>query len=82
MQFGFMLGGKNYRRIVCREKHAKEIYKLGEKLVFVDNAKSFVAVPRKMREKGLPEVILRAMMSFYHGPRQKLLSNQSYLKNF
>ena len=48
-----------------------------EFLCFVDIEKAFDRVPRKvmewaMRKKGLPEVIVRAVMSLYHGVKTKV----------
>ena len=46
-------------------------------MCFVDIEKAFDRVPRKvmewvMKKKGLPEVIVRAVMSFYHGTKTKV----------
>ena len=46
-------------------------------LCFVNMEKAFVKVARKvmelaMRKKGLPEEIVRAVMSFYHGAKTKV----------
>ena len=46
-------------------------------MCFVDIEKAFDRVPRKvmewaMRKKGLPEVIVRAVMSLYHRAKMKV----------
>ena len=42
-------------------------------MCFVDIKKAFDRVPKKaMRKKGLPEVIIRAMMSLYDGAKTKV----------
>ena len=55
-------------------------------MCFVDIEKPFDRVPRKVMEwamtkKCLPEVIVRAVMSLYHGQKRKFEWNLSYLKN-
>ena len=55
-----------------RGLYMKKLY-----MCFVDIEKAFDTVPRKvvewaMRKKGLPKVIVRAVMSLYHGAKTKV----------
>ena len=58
-----------------QEEYTDKKKKLNMCFVAID--KAFDRVPRKvmdwaMRKKGLPEVIIRAMMSLYHGAKTKV----------
>ena len=57
------------------------------KRVFVDIEKAFDRVQKKMmkwvmRKKGLPELILRAVISFYHGAKTKVRMGVELLEKF
>ena len=76
MQFGFMprRGTTNALFVVRRmqEEYRGKVKKLY--MCFVSIEKAFDRVPRKvtkraMREKDLPEVTARAVISFYHGAK-------------
>ena len=79
MQFGSMPGrGTTDALFVVRRMH--EEYRDKKKklyMCFVDIENAFDRVPRKvirwaMRKKGLPEVIVRAVMSLYQGAKTKV----------
>ena len=79
MQFGFMPGrGTTDALFVVRrmqEKYRDKKEKLY--MCFVNIEKAFDRVPRKVmeraiRKRGLPEVIVRAVMSLYHGAKTKV----------
>ena len=78
-QFGFMPGsGTTDVLFVIRrmqEKYREKKKKLY--MCFVDIEKAFDRVPRKvmewaMKKKSLPEVIVIAVMSLYHGTKTKV----------
>ena len=73
MQFGFMPGRGTTDALFVIQRMQEEYRDKKKKLYmcFVDIEKAFDGVPRKvmewtMRKKGLPEVISRAVTSFYH----------------
>ena len=78
MQFGVMPEEGRQTLFVVRRK--QEEYRNKKKklyMCFVDIKKAFDRVPRNvmkwvMRKKGLPEVIVRAVMSLYHGAKTKV----------
>ena len=79
MQFGFMPGRGTTDALFVVRRMQDESRDKEKKLYmcFVDIEKAFDRVPRKvmkraMRKKGLPEVILRAVMSLYHGTKTKV----------
>ena len=89
MQFGFMPGRgtiealfKIRRMLVeCRDEK-KKLH-----MCFVNIEKAFDIVPRKvmkwaMRKKGSPEVIVRAVMSLYHGAKTKVRVGSELAKEF
>ena len=56
-------------------------------MCFVDIEETFDRVPRKvmewaMRKKGSLEVIVRAVMSLYHGPKTKVREGSELSKKF
>ena len=78
MQFGYMPGRETAGALFVVRKMQKE-YRDKKKLYrcFVDIEKAFDRVPRKviewaMKNKGLPEVIVTAVMSLYHGAKTKV----------
>ena len=78
MQFGFMPGRGTTDALFVVRRMQEEYRNKKKKLCicFVDIKKAFDRVPRKvmewaMRKKGLPEVIVRAVMSLYHGAKTK-----------
>ena len=78
MQFGFMPGNGMTGALLAAQRMQSEYMDKKKKLYmyFVDIEKAFDRVPRKVMErvigkKGLPEVIVRAMMSLYHGAKTK-----------
>ena len=79
MQFGFM-PGRGTADALFVVRRMQEEYKDKKKklyMCFVDIEKAFDRVPRKMmewamRKIGLPEVIVRAVMSLYHGAKTKV----------
>ena len=79
MQFGFMprRGTTDALSVVRRMQEEYRNRKKTLYMCFVDIEKAFDRVPRKvmewaMRKKGLPEVIVRAMMSLYHEAKTKV----------
>ena len=89
MQFGFMPGrGTTEALFVVRriqEKHRDKKKKLY--MCFVNIEKAFDRIPRKvmewaMRKKGLPEVIVRAVISFYHGAKTKVREGSELSQEF
>ena len=64
------------------EKKDKKLY-----MCFVDMAKAFDRVPRKMmewviRKKGLSEVIVRAIMSLYEDAKTRVRMGSAYSEKF
>ena len=89
MQFGFMPGRRTTDALfVVRRK--QEEYRDNKKklyMCFVDIEKAFDRVQRKMmewamRKKGLPEVIVRAVMSLYHGAKTKVREGSELSQEF
>ena len=79
MQFGFMLGRGTTDALFVVQRMQEEYRDKKKKfyMCFVDIEKAFDRVPRKvmewaMRKKGLPEVIVRAVMSLYHDAKTKV----------
>ena len=79
MQFGFMPGRGTTDALFVVRRMQEEYRDKKKKLYmcFMDIEKAFDRVPRKvmkwaMRKKGLPEVIVRAVMSLYHGEKTKV----------
>ena len=79
MQFGFMPGRGMTDALFVVQRMQDEYRSKKKKLYlcFVDIEEAFDRVPRKviewvMRKKGLPEVIVRAVMSLYHGAKTKV----------
>ena len=79
MQLDFMPGKERIDALFVVQRMQKEYRDEKKKLYmcFVDIEKAFDRVPRKvmewpMRKKGLPEVIVRAVMSLYHGAKTKV----------
>ena len=79
MQFGFMPGRGATDALFVVRRMQKEYKDKKKKLYmcFVDIEKTFDRVPKKvmewaMRKKVLPEVIVRALMSLYHGAQTKV----------
>ena len=79
MQFGFMPGKGTTDAVFILRRLQEEYRDKGKKLYmcFVDLEKAFDRVPRKvmqwaMRKRGLPETIVRAVMSLYKGARTRV----------
>ena len=79
MQFGFMPGRGTTNALFVVGRMQEEYRDKKKKLYmrFVDIEKAFERIPRKMMEgamkkKGLPEIIVRAVMSLYHGAKTKV----------
>ena len=79
MQFGFMPGRGTTDALFVVRRMQEEYRDKKKKLYmcFVNIEKAFDGVPRKvmqwaMRKKGLPEVIVRTVMSLYYGAKTKL----------
>ena len=79
MQFGYMPGKGTVDAVFILRRLQEEYRDKGKKLYmcFVDLEKAFDRVPRKvmewaMRKRGLPEAIVRAVMSLYEGARTRV----------
>ena len=89
MQFGFMPGKGTVDAIFIVRRMQEEYQKKDKKLYmcFVDMEKAFDRVPRKvmkraMRMKGLSEVMVRAVMSLYDGPKTRVRVGSAYSEEF
>ena len=54
-------------------------------MCFVDLEKTFVGVPKRvmqwiLRKKGLPEILVKAMMSLYEGSKMKVKAGPEFSK--
>ena len=79
LQFGFVAGRGTTDALFVVRRMQEEYRDKKKKLnmCFVDIEKAFDRFPRKvmelaMRKKGLPEIIIRAVMSIYHGAKTKV----------
>ena len=79
MQFGFMPGRGTMDAVFILRRLQEEYRAKGKKLYmcFVDLEKAFDRVPRKviewaMRKKGIPEAMVRVMMSLYEGAKTRV----------
>jgi len=78
-QFGFMPGKKSID-VLFIVRGMQEEYRANEKrmyMCFVDLEKAFDRVPRRvmewaMRKKGLPKIMVKAVMSLYEGAKTKI----------
>ena len=89
MQFGFMPGRGTTDALLVVQRMQEEYRDKKKKfyMCFVDIEKAFDRVPRKvmewaMRKKGLPEVIVRAVMSLYHGAKTKVRVGSDLSQDF
>ena len=89
MQFGFMPGKGTTDALFAVQRLLKEYRDKKKKLYlcFVDIEKTFDRVPRKimewaMRKKGLPEVIVRVVMSLYHRVKTKVRVGSEFSEEF
>ena len=79
MQFGFMPGKGTIDAVFILRRLQEESLDKEKKLYmcFVDLEKKFDRVPRRvleqaMRKKGIPEAMVRAMMSLYEGAKTRV----------
>ena len=77
MQFGFM--PERVDAVFILRRMQEEYHAKGKKMYmcFVDPEKPFDRVPRKvlewaMRKKGIPEVLVRSLMSLYEGAKTRV----------
>ena len=89
MQFQFMPGKGSINAIFIARIMKEEYQKKGKKLYvcFVDMEKAFDGIPRKvmewaMKEKGLSEVMVRAVMSLYDGAKTNVGVGFTYSEEF
>ena len=89
MQFRFMPGKGTVDAIFIVRRMQEEYQKKDKKLYmcFVDMEKAFDIMPRKvmkraMRMKGLSEVMVRAVMSLYDGPKTRVRVGSAYSEEF
>ena len=85
MQFGFMSEKETMDAIFIVRRMQEEYQQKDKKfyVCFVDMEKAFDRVPKKvmewaMRKKGLSEVIVRAVMSFYDGAKTRVRVKSAY----
>ena len=86
MQFGFM-PGKGTIDVVFNLRRLQEDKKRKLYMCFIDLEKAFYRVARKvleyaMRKKGIPEVMVRAVMSLYEGAKTKVRVGQELSEEF
>ena len=89
MQFGFMPGKGTVDAVFILRRLQKEYLEKEKKLYmcFVDLEKAFDRVPRKvvewaMRKRGVPEVMVRAVMSLHEGVKTKVKVGQELSEEF
>ena len=88
MQFGFMPGKGTTDAVFILRRLQEEYRAKGKKLYmcFVDLEKAFDRVPRKvmewaMRKRGIPEAMVRAVMSLYEGAKTIVRVGRSCLRS-
>ena len=79
-QFGFMPERGTIDAVLILKRWKSEYHAEGKKLCicFVDLAKGFDRVPRKvlewvMRKKGIPEDLVRSVMNLYEGEKARVI---------
>ena len=89
MQIGFMLGRGTIDAVFIVKRLQEEYHAKGKMLhiCFMDIEKAFDRAPRKvlgwaMRKKGIPEVLVRSVMSLYEGAKTRVRVDSELSEEF
>ena len=89
MQFGFIPGTGTTDAFFMVRRMQKEYREKDKKLYlcFVDLEKAFGRIPRRvmqwaLRKKGLPEILVKAVISLYEGSKMKVKVGSKFSKEF
>ena len=90
MQFGFMPGRGTTDALFFKVRRIQEEYREKYKklyICFLDLEKTFDRVPRRvmqwaLRNKGIPEILVKAVMSLYEGSKMKFKLGSEFSEKF
>ena len=89
MQFGFIPGTGTTDAFFMVRRMQKEYREKDKKLYlcFVDLEKAFGRIPRRvmqwvLRKKGLPEILVKAVISLHEGSKMKVKVGSKFSKEF